>query len=133
MPKTIKRHASPQSLNAAVTDPLRGVSDSLGLPLVSALLFGLMGATSPCQLTTNASALAYVARGSLRGNVSGDDKLYDIAAALLIATEAGCRAEWLSSGEVSLSSWLDGSKPDELMLVAPPQILAALRATFLGL
>ena len=38
------------TLNAAVTDPLRGLSDSLGLPLVSALLFGLMGATSPCQL-----------------------------------------------------------------------------------
>src|SRR5438477_39404 len=28
------------TLNAAVTDPLRGLSDSLGLPLVSALLFG---------------------------------------------------------------------------------------------
>src|SRR5437867_4379684 len=52
------------TLNAAVTAPLRGLSDSLGLPLVSALLFGLMGATSPCQLTTNASALAYVARGA---------------------------------------------------------------------
>src|SRR5947209_5833998 len=39
--------------------------------------------------------LAYTARGALRGNVSGDDKLYDIAAGLLIATEAGCSAEWL--------------------------------------
>jgi fructose-1,6-bisphosphatase/inositol monophosphatase family enzyme len=74
--------------------------------------------------------LAYVARGSLRGNVSGDDKLYDIAAGLLIATEAGCRAEWLDGGEVSLSAWLDGTQPDELMLVAPPQILRELRAVF---
>ncbi len=74
--------------------------------------------------------LAYVARGSLRGNISGDDKLYDIAAGLLIATEAGCRAEWLSGGAVKLASWLDGTKPDDLMLVAPPGILALLRATF---
>jgi fructose-1,6-bisphosphatase/inositol monophosphatase family enzyme len=74
--------------------------------------------------------LAYAARGSLRGNVSGDDKLYDVAAGLLIAAEAGCRAEWLAGGEVKLSSWLDGTKPDDLMLVAPPRILATLRETF---
>jgi fructose-1,6-bisphosphatase/inositol monophosphatase family enzyme len=75
--------------------------------------------------------LAYAARSALRGNVSGEDKLYDIAAGLLIAREAGCRAEWLPGGEVRLSAWLDGTKPDELMLVAPPQLLATLRATFL--
>ena len=76
--------------------------------------------------------LAYAARGSLRGNVSGDDKLWDIAAGLLIATEAGCRAEWLSGDNVALYSWVDGTKPDDLMLVAPPMILAALRAIFAG-
>src|SRR5437588_537730 len=76
--------------------------------------------------------LAYTARGALRGNVSGDDKLYDIAAGLLITTEAGCRAEWLCGSEVSLQSWLDGTQPDDLLLVAPPRILAALRAAFLG-
>ena len=76
--------------------------------------------------------LAYTARGALRGNVSGEDKLWDIAAGLLIAVEAGCRAEWLSGGEVSLQSWLDGTQPDDLLLVAPPRILAALRAAFLG-
>jgi myo-inositol-1(or 4)-monophosphatase len=76
--------------------------------------------------------LAYASRGSLRGNVSGEDKLWDIAAGLLIATEAGCRAEWLHGGEVHLQAWLDGRKPDEeLLLVAPPTILAALRSTFL--
>jgi myo-inositol-1(or 4)-monophosphatase len=74
--------------------------------------------------------LVYTARGSLRGNVSWGDKLWDIAAGLLIAREAGCHAEWLSGGEVALSSWLDGTQRDEPMLVAPPQILRALRSTF---
>jgi myo-inositol-1(or 4)-monophosphatase len=76
--------------------------------------------------------LAYAARGALRGNLSGEDKLWDIAAGLLIATEAGCRAEWLCGGEVTHQQWLDGRKPDdELMLVAPPHILSELRSTFL--
>jgi myo-inositol-1(or 4)-monophosphatase len=74
--------------------------------------------------------LVYTARGSLRGNVSWGDKLWDIAAGLLIAAEAGCRAEWLSGGPVVLSSWLDGTQRDEPMLVAPSGILQALRATF---
>jgi cytochrome c-type biogenesis protein len=52
------------TLNAAVASPLRDLADAVNLPLLSALLFGLIGATSPCQLTTNASALAYVARGA---------------------------------------------------------------------
>jgi myo-inositol-1(or 4)-monophosphatase len=76
--------------------------------------------------------LAYTARGALRGNVSGEDKLWDIAAGLLIAAEAGCRAEWLTGGEVTLRSWLDGTQPDDLILVAPPRILQSLRAAFLG-
>jgi myo-inositol-1(or 4)-monophosphatase len=71
--------------------------------------------------------LAYTARGALRGNVSGDDKLYDIAAGMLIATEAGCRAEWLGGGAVTIRSWLDGTLPDDLLLVAPPRVLELLR------
>jgi cytochrome c-type biogenesis protein len=55
------------TLNAAVAEPLSSLADSSGIPLLSALLFGLLGATSPCQLTTNASALAYVARGAGQG------------------------------------------------------------------
>ncbi|MBI4491656.1 MAG: sulfite exporter TauE/SafE family protein [Chloroflexi bacterium] len=58
----VEWYALLSTLNAAVAEPLRVLADALGLPFVSALLFGLIGATSPCQLTTNASALAYVAR-----------------------------------------------------------------------
>ena len=52
------------TLNAAVADPLSGLERSINVPLISALLFGLLGATAPCQLTTNASAMAFVARGA---------------------------------------------------------------------
>jgi cytochrome c biogenesis protein CcdA len=40
---------------------LQGLADSVALPAASAVLLGLIGATSPCQLTTNLSALAYAA------------------------------------------------------------------------
>ncbi len=38
---------------------LGGWADRFELPLMSAVFFGLIGATSPCQLTTSLSALAY--------------------------------------------------------------------------
>jgi cytochrome c-type biogenesis protein len=57
-------------LNAAATGPLDALADAAGVPLLSALLFGVMGSTSPCQLTTNASALAYVLRAGGRGRAT---------------------------------------------------------------
>lgn len=36
----------------------------IGVPVITALLLGLIGSTSPCQLTTNVTALAYVSRES---------------------------------------------------------------------
>lgn len=49
-------------VNAAAAEPLLALSQSIGVPIVTALLMGLLGATSPCQVTTNASALAFAAR-----------------------------------------------------------------------
>ena len=50
------------SLAAWLNAPIADLGDRIGIPIVSALLLGLLGATSPCQLTTNVSALAYVSR-----------------------------------------------------------------------
>ena len=50
------------TLNAALSYPLGNFSDQLGLPAVTAVILGLIGALSPCQLSTNAAALAYVNR-----------------------------------------------------------------------
>ncbi len=38
---------------------LQSLADSIALPAVAVIVFGLIGATSPCQLTTNLGALAY--------------------------------------------------------------------------
>lgn len=60
------------TLNATVSGPLSGLVGGLGVPAASALLFGLIGTTAPCQVTTNASALAYLVRltGDRRSVVS---------------------------------------------------------------
>ncbi|MBI4537434.1 MAG: sulfite exporter TauE/SafE family protein [candidate division NC10 bacterium] len=49
-------------LSAALSGPLRQLADGIQFPLASALLFGLLGATAPCQLTANLSAIAFVSR-----------------------------------------------------------------------
>src|SRR5438093_1085118 len=36
---------------------IQGWEEHINLPLMSAVLFGLIGATSPCQLTTKSTAL----------------------------------------------------------------------------
>lgn len=58
------------SLNAAVAAPLRDLADGSSIPLVGVLLLGVLGATSPCQLTTNASAVAFVGRRAGGGAVT---------------------------------------------------------------
>jgi cytochrome c-type biogenesis protein len=72
------------TLSAAVAGPVRDLADGLGIPLASALLFGLIGATSPCQLTTNVGALAYVARaGGPRRSVAVNAVAYLLGKALV--------------------------------------------------
>jgi hypothetical protein len=40
---------------------MQDLADSVAVPAAAAVIFGLIGATSPCQLSTNLGALAYVA------------------------------------------------------------------------
>ena len=49
-------------LNAALSEPLTAWSERLNVPVLTALLLGLLGSTAPCQFTTNASAMALVAQ-----------------------------------------------------------------------
>src|SRR3989304_316282 len=53
-------------VSASVSVPVSELSGRIRLPLASPFLFGLIGAVAPCQLTTNASAIAYVGREGTR-------------------------------------------------------------------
>jgi cytochrome c biogenesis protein CcdA len=77
------------TLSAAVSEPLAELDARIGLPLVSALLFGLLGATSPCQLTTNAGALAYAARGAGRRSAVARSALAYLLGKVLVYTLVG--------------------------------------------
>lgn len=50
-------------------EPIKAVSDGLGIAPVSAVLLGLLGALSPCQLTTGISALALIGRRPSRATL----------------------------------------------------------------
>ncbi len=50
------------SLTSTLSEPLTELSYAFNIPLLSALILGLLGATSPCQLSTNVAALAYISR-----------------------------------------------------------------------
>ncbi len=45
-----------------LTGPLGDLADAINIPLLSAVLLGLIGAISPCQISTNVAALAYTSR-----------------------------------------------------------------------
>lgn len=47
---------------ATFSEAIGDLADRLSIPLLSALIFGLLGALSPCQLSTNVAALAYSMR-----------------------------------------------------------------------
>lgn len=48
--------------SVALTTTLKQTASSASLPSLTVLLFGLIGSLSPCQLSTNLSAAAYVSR-----------------------------------------------------------------------
>lgn len=55
-------YAALSALSAALNGPINDMAARINVPVVSALLLGLIGAVAPCQLTTNVSALAFVSR-----------------------------------------------------------------------
>jgi cytochrome c biogenesis protein CcdA len=42
--------------------PISNLADQINIPLVSVLLFGLIGAFAPCQLSTGVAALSFISR-----------------------------------------------------------------------
>ncbi|HET9492100.1 MAG TPA: sulfite exporter TauE/SafE family protein, partial [Methylomirabilota bacterium] len=71
---------------------LQDLADSIALPAATAVIFGLIGATSPCQLTTNLGALAYAGGRAGRGRafaltlayVAGKVTVYTLVGAAVV-------------------------------------------------
>lgn len=71
------------SLSAAVNGPINDLATRINIPIVSALLLGLIGAVAPCQLTTLFRAAHPAQLGRARWRVPTADLRirYDAAAA----------------------------------------------------
>jgi cytochrome c-type biogenesis protein len=87
------------SVFMALGGPLRSMVPESGGSIFVAVLLGLLGATSPCQLSTNTSAIAYLGAG-----VSGQNRqrwwmtsAY-IAGKVLVYSSAGLLAVFLGQG-----------------------------------
>lgn len=76
-------------VSVALSVPVKGVADGLQLPLLTVFLFGLVGALSPCQLTTNLSAMAYVSRRTGEGRVWNEALAYTIGKVLVYMLAGG--------------------------------------------
>lgn len=79
------------SFNRALGEPIRALSEDIGLAPVTALLLGVLGALSPCQMTTGISAFALLGRRPDRrpliagfAYVAGKALVYAVLGALFV-------------------------------------------------
>ena len=74
-----------------------------------------------------ATELAYTARGNLCATVGLSEGIVDIAAALCICFEAGCRFHYLDGPPVDIAALLDARRTTKHFLYAPPRLTAYLQ------
>ncbi len=104
-------------------------TEGMDLAAVSALLFGLIAATSPCQLTTNLGALAYASREASKtatvtsalAYAAGKISVYTLAGGLVIF--AGLQVQAASIPVIVVARKLIGP----LMILAGLGMLGAIR------
>ena len=76
-------------LSVALSIPVKQLADASQLPILGVLLIGLVGALSPCQLTTNLSAIAYVSRKAGERQVWSEALAYTIGKVLVYTLTGG--------------------------------------------
>src|SRR3990167_4491889 len=62
----------------ALSAPVKQVAAWVQLPFLTVVLIGVVGSLSPCQLTTNLSAMAYVSRRLGEGRIWIDTLAYTV-------------------------------------------------------
>src|SRR5687768_3359817 len=70
-------------VSVTVSVPLKQFADHIQLPLLTVFLMGLVGSLSPCRLTTNLSAMAYVSRKPAAGQVWSEALAYSLGKLLV--------------------------------------------------
>lgn len=70
-------------LSVALSAPVKELADWVRIPVLTVLLFGLVGSLSPCQLTTNFSAMAFVSRRVGVGQVWSEALAYTVGKVLV--------------------------------------------------
>lgn len=88
-------------LNSALSEPIRALSNGIGIPVLSALLFGILGTTAPCQLSTNFGALAFLARNPAERSATLRATLAYVAAKMIVYTAIGAIILTLGQGLVN--------------------------------
>jgi cytochrome c biogenesis protein CcdA len=76
-------------MSVALSVPVKQLADASQLPILGVLLIGLVGALSPCQLTTNLSAMAYVSRRAGEGQVWSEALAYTVGKVLVYTLTGG--------------------------------------------
>lgn len=88
------------SISVALAGPIDNLRFELGIPAIGALLLGLLAATAPCQLSTNAAAMAYFSGDALNGRAWGRVLLFLSGKTVIYLTLAGI-AVWIFGGSFS--------------------------------
>ncbi|MFD2609378.1 sulfite exporter TauE/SafE family protein [Deinococcus taklimakanensis] len=91
------------TLNAALAGPVTALRARTGASLLTPFLLGLLAATAPCQLSTGAATLAYIARD---GHVGGmwPRSLAFVGARVLVYLALGAVAVYAFGGSMTASS-----------------------------
>ncbi len=85
------------SINVALAGPVNELRYNLGIPAIGALLLGLLAATAPCQLSTNAAAIAYFSEDAVRGRSWGRVALF-LSGKTLVYIGLAVIAIWIFGG-----------------------------------
>ncbi len=68
MPSIAEYYGFLVQLTAPIRAPLIELSDNVEIPFLAAFVLGLLGALSPCQLSTNLAAFAFISRDVAESN-----------------------------------------------------------------
>lgn len=117
-------------LSAWLSEPVTRLAGAANLPLLTALMLGLLGSTAPCQLSTNAGALAFVTRragaGRLPLRLAGAYTAGKVAVFTLLGTAAILAGAGL--GQQAIPAFVAARKvTGPLMLLVGLHLLGVIR------